>query len=45
MKRRGASAPRLFLFSVRLLFYSPSDVPEAGQPVYREDVVLFKEEK
>ena len=44
MKRRGTSAPRLFLFSVRLLSYCPSDVPEAGQPVYREGVVPFKEE-
>ena len=45
MKRRGAQLRASLNFPVRLLFCSPSDVPEAGLPVYREDVVLFKEEK
>lgn len=44
MKRRGAQLRASFNFPVRFLFYSPSDVPEDGPPVYREDVVLFKEE-
>lgn len=45
MKRRGAQLRASFNFPVRFLFYSPSDVPETGLPVYREGVVLFKEEK
>lgn len=45
MKRRGAQLRASFYFSTSLLFYFPPDVPEAGLPVYREGVVLFKEEK
>jgi len=41
----GAQLRASFNFPVRFLFYSPSDVPETGLPVYREGVVLFKEEK
>ena len=44
MKRRGAQLRASFNFPVRLLFYCPPDMPEEGPPVYREDVVLFKEE-
>ncbi len=45
MKRRGAQLRASFYLPVRFLFYCPPDVPEDGPPVYREDVVLFKEEK